>query len=73
MLFRSSVNSFLDDLLEKKRVTRELGAGPRQAMLDALILDEFEQAEAATTGPTPRQDSLVAEADALFLDLLQRR
>lgn len=66
----SSVDSFLDDLLEKKRVTRELGAGPRHAMLDALILDEFEQADAATKGPTPRQENLVAEADTLFLSLL---
>lgn len=63
----ASVESFLDDLLEKKRITRELGAGPRHKTLDALILGEFEKAEVATSAPTVHRNSLVAEADALFL------
>lgn len=66
----TSVNSFLDELLEKKRITRELGAGPRLPELDALIMDEFERAEAEVTKPGGKQENLIPEADDLFRKLL---
>ncbi|WP_262689840.1 nucleotidyltransferase domain-containing protein [Kordiimonas aestuarii] len=53
-----AVNSFLDDLLEKKRVTRELGAGPRIEMLDRLILDEFKKGAEEAAKHVPKQHDL---------------
>lgn len=66
----ADVNHFLDDLLEKKKETRELGNGPRLEILDKLILSEFELAENECKKDYPKQDSLTGEANALFRDLI---
>jgi len=66
----ADVNHFLDELLAKKKETCELGNGPRLAILDKLILSEFELAEAECKKGYPKQDSLSEEANELFRNLI---
>jgi len=66
----AAVNSFLDELLAKKKETRELGAGPRLQVPDELILKEFELAEEECKKGYPKQDSLMDGANALFRELI---
>ena len=60
------VSEFLDELLRRKAVTRELGAGPRVPALDALIEQAIEVAEAELATVAPPAESLFDAANALF-------
>jgi uncharacterized protein len=62
----AGVNSFLDELLAKKKETHELGNGPRLEILDRLILGEFELGEQECTKGYTKQHSLTEEANTLF-------
>ncbi len=66
----NKVSEFLDVLLEKKAKTKELGAGPRHAALDALIEQQIDAAKSAIGElPAPSAD-LIDEANDLFRTLL---
>jgi len=67
------VSDFLDELLEKKAKTKELGAGQRHRALDALIESEIEQAKTSMGDLPPIDHELVDEANALFRELLMER
>lgn len=56
-------------LLELKRQAREIGTGPRNALLDRLIESEFEFARNAPVTAEP--SDLRSRADALFRDIVK--
>ncbi len=61
----------LDELLKRKRVTRELGYAARIPSIDRFIEDEFSLAKKFTeTERKPRHD-LMGEANALFRELVK--
>ncbi len=66
------VSAFLDTLLEKKAQTKELGAGPRHAALDALIEQEITHAKASMNELPPLSRGLLDEANVLFRILVHR-
>lgn len=67
----SDVSVFLDDLLEKKAMTKELGAGPRHHALDQLIEREIETAKAAVSDLPGGDAKLLEEANALFRKIVR--
>ncbi len=69
----TSVSAFLDELLERKAQTRELGNGPRIAQLDDLIATELNTTRDAVgeLGAPPRQ--LTADANTLFRSLVKQQ
>ncbi|MEO1241056.1 MAG: nucleotidyltransferase domain-containing protein [Pseudomonadota bacterium] len=70
VMLPNKVSDFLDELLKKKAKTKELGAGPRHAALDALIEQEIDAAKSAIGElPVPRAE-LIEEANTLFRDLV---
>jgi len=64
------LSAFFDVLLERKRVTKELGTGPRNAALDDFIEHEMELARENAGTPPPVQPSILDEANALFRELV---
>jgi len=60
----------IEDLLEKKRLTREMGAGERFADVDKMILAELDWAE--VTDKRKPNHHLIDEANALFRALLAK-
>lgn len=64
------VETFLDDLIARKRSAKELGTGPRIPTLDAFITAEFEQARQSDAPMPPRNRELSAAANRLFLEIL---
>ncbi len=67
----AAVTSLIDDLRGRKAVTRELGSGPRIGDIDLFLQAEIADAkDRLDTLPIP-DDRLVAEADALFRDLVK--
>ncbi len=69
----NKVSEFLDVLLEKKAKTKELGAGPRHAALDALIEQEIDAAKSAASELSAPSADLIGEANDLFRYLLSNR
>ncbi len=64
------VSDFLDELLERKRVTRELGNGPRIPLLDDFITGEFERARAPDEEPFQPPRRLMDGANKIFQTVL---
>jgi len=64
----AGVSDFLDDLLRRKAVTRELGSGPRIAALDGMI--ERAMAGAGDVAVQAPPAGLLDAANALFRDLV---
>ena len=66
----AAVSALIDELRARKAKTRELGKGPRIAEIDTFLQAEIADAtDRLETLPKP-DDSLLAEADALFRDLV---
>jgi len=65
------VSDFLDDLLRRKAVSRELGSGPRIAALDGLIERAMADAPDAPDADRAPAPGLLNEANALFRDLVR--
>lgn len=66
----ASVDSFVNELIERKAKTRELGKGPRNSALDAFIETEIERASDLLKTQAPKADDLLEEANELFRDLV---
>ena len=66
----AEIESFLDELIARKAVSKELGEGPRIALLDAFLEEEFARAREANPPKTRPDAQLLAEANALFLELV---
>ncbi len=64
------VSDFLDELLERKRVTRELGNGPRIALLDEFITSEFDLAQGPDQNAFVPPKGLTDGADKIFRSVL---
>lgn len=64
------VECFLDELLARKALTRELGAGPRLAELDALLEQEIADARGRLATLDEPSADLFDEANALFRTLV---
>lgn len=67
----AGVSDFLDDLLRRKAVTRELGSGPRIPALDGLIEQAMADAPDAPDADYPPAPGLLDEANALFREIVQ--
>jgi predicted nucleotidyltransferase len=66
-----AATDLIDVLRARKAVTRELGNGPRMAEIDTFVQAEIADAKARLdTTPEPRPH-LLAEANALFRDLVK--
>lgn len=65
------LSAFLDDLLARKAVAKELGSAPRLPALDSLIEAEIEAARAGHADPAPKPAELLNEANALFRTLVR--
>lgn len=65
----SAVTMFLDDLLARKAVAKELGSSPRIPELDALIDTELESARPHSAAVIQPAD-LLDDANALFRELV---
>ncbi len=66
----ADVSGFLDELLERKAVTKELGDGVRHEALDRLIETEIETAK-RNVGDLPSGDTnLLDDANALFREIV---
>lgn len=66
----ADVRAFIDELIERKRVTKELGRGPRIAALDCFIESKIAEARALTSPKAGKPVELIAGADALLRDIL---
>jgi len=66
----AEVRDCIDALLVRKRVTNELGDGPRMPALDALIESELQRPDPVVAPTTPTRQDLVDEANALFRRLV---
>lgn len=64
------VSDFLDELLERKRVTRELGKGPRIALLDDFITGEFDLARGPDQEAFVPPQGLTDGANKIFRSVL---
>jgi uncharacterized protein len=60
----------LASLLERKKLSKELGEGPRVPVIDALIEEEFAWAEQAVKDPRAARADLQAEANRLFRSII---
>ena len=65
-----SVDAFLDNLLARRAKARELGAGPRVPELDSLVEAEISDARDRLGTLEEPPAELLAEANALFRDLV---
>lgn len=65
----ADVETFIDGLLERKRVSKEIGRGARIPAMDMLIEQEFAAARTQQAGRDPERTDLVAEANRLFRDV----
>ncbi len=66
----AEVETFIDDLVARKRGTKELGTGPRIAALDRFIESEIDAARRLKTATRKRPKELIADADALFREIV---
>ena len=69
----SELSRFFDELIARKAVTKELGSGPRNALLDRFVEQEMEFARESTGESPPVHPALIDEANALFRDLVHAR
>jgi hypothetical protein len=60
-------------MLARKAATKELGTGPRDAALDALIEAELEAATSTVDEPAEERADLLAQANDLFRLLVNDR
>lgn len=67
------LSSFLDEMVTRKALTRELGEGPRLVLLDALIEGEIARAERALPEAAPPSADLRQDANTLFRELVLGR
>ena len=58
-------------MLEKKRVTKEMGEAPRIKELDEFVMAEFAQAKAAAPVATKPDRQNKAAADKLFRSIVK--
>lgn len=68
----AEISNFLDDLLRRKAVSRELGEGPRVSALDQLIETEIGLARERPGDADRVPAGLLDEANALFRELVYR-
>ena len=66
----ADVSGFLDELLEKKAVTKELGDGVRHEALDRLIENEIEMAKDSLSDLPAGDVDLIDEANVLFREIV---
>jgi predicted nucleotidyltransferase len=69
----SELSRFFDQLIVRKSVTKELGSGPRNSLLDRFIEREIELAREGTGDLAPVHPALIDEANAIFRDLVCAR
>lgn len=67
------INAFLDDLLHRKAVSKELGIGPRNPDLDAIIETEMAVAEAALADQPKQPAPLFDQANWLFRRIVRNQ
>ena len=61
---------FVAQLLQRKATSKELGLGPRAAILDAMIEHEISSARSQLDKLPPVDHDILDAADAVFLELL---
>ncbi len=66
----ADVDAFLDDLIERKRSTKELGQGPRIPALDRFVTAAFAAARERAYSPRRPVKGLFEQANQLFRDLV---
>ena len=66
----AGLSTFLDELVTRKAMTREMGEGPRLVLLDSLIEGEIARAERSLPETGPPASGLRRQADALFRELV---
>ena len=66
----ADVRAFIDELVERKRVTKELGGGPRIEALDRYIESEIAEARTIRRPKAKRPAELIAGANALLRDIV---
>ncbi len=67
----SGLTGLIEDLLAKKRVTKEMGEAPRVAELDDFVLAEFEQAKSAVQNASKAEKQNEQEANDLFRSIVK--
>lgn len=67
----ADLTSLIAELLEKKRVTKEMGEAPRIAQIDEFVLAEFERAKALAIDAPKPDNQLKPEADELFRSIVK--
>lgn len=65
------ISDRLIELLETKSQTKEMGKGPREPLIDGLVLSEFEQARASAQTLLPNKTDLRPVADRLFRGIIK--
>lgn len=68
----ADVEAFIDGLLERKRVSKEIGKGPRVPAMDVLIQQEFAEARSRQSEHDPGRPDLLEEANRLFQDIVEK-
>ena len=66
----AGLSTFLDEMVARKALTREMGEGPRLVVLDALIEGEIARAERSLPEDVAPPADLRRDANALFRDLV---
>ena len=66
------LNGKIDDILEKKKVSKELGDGDAVPEINQFILEEFAWAEEAVKSIVSGRASLIGHADRLFRKLVKK-
>ena len=66
----SELSDFFDRLIAQKAITKELGSGSRNALLDRFIEQEMALGRASAGTPPSVHPSLIEEANAIFRDLI---
>ncbi|MEM9356307.1 MAG: nucleotidyltransferase domain-containing protein [Pseudomonadota bacterium] len=65
------LTKLIEELLEKKRVTKEMGEAPRIKELDEFVLAEFERAKSLAPETAKPEHKLEAEANALLRSIVK--
>ncbi|MEM8973296.1 MAG: nucleotidyltransferase domain-containing protein [Pseudomonadota bacterium] len=63
----------IEELLEKKRITKEMGEAPRIKELDEFVVSEFEQAKSLASQTAKPGQKLESEANALLRSIVKGR
>lgn len=66
----TDVSNILDEMLEQKLKSKELGSGPRLALLDDFVSEEIEKTRAVLEHPGPMPDRILDTANGVFREIV---